>query len=63
MPMEWSFSSMRVSILRRMGSVGGRDVRAWASWRREPQIPGGRSVSGLEGCFGESGGGEKGGGL
>ena len=54
---------MRVSILRRMGSVGGRDVRAWASWRREPQIPGGRSVSGLEGCFGESGGGEKGGGL
>lgn len=25
----------------RMGSEGSRLVREWASWRREPQIPGG----------------------
>ena len=31
---------MSFSCLMRMGSVGEREVRAWDSWRREPQIPG-----------------------
>ena len=35
-----SFSKRRDSCFRRVGSLGGRLVRAWASWRREPQIPG-----------------------
>ena len=35
----------------RMGSEGSRLAREWASWRREPQIPGGLvSLSSLVFC-------------